>query len=582
MFNVKKEMENKSVYIYADCSIQFLKKGINNTSDILNYSGICFVDKSQECNINEIPVVQLEDIEKENSFVIIAQENVSNLKDTIEIIKKINKPYDHILNYCDAISVRILFTLGYPEYMDFFGNSISCKGIQRKGSVIVRRPKRTTCNNVVKLGTITSVEKFVISLYGSNALVDIGNSGFVEAKLDITTNGIVKIGDNNMFSHSILISQTDQHHIFDLTTHKRINSGKNVYIGNHIWVGRFAQILGGCVIADNCIIGANTVTSSKFREQCCVIAGNPGKVIRRNVLWTRDDQELDFATFDEASDKMGLVYLDDEHKSYFEEKSDIQNEPEKKPITINIWGSCMSRDIFRFGDAFDVGTYIGRCSFKSMLYPKYENGFEDKSDANHGWEKRMLDYDFKKESLNVLLNNKSDYLVIDLIDELFDLIKLRIKDQEYVVTYSQVMQRSSFRETFELKNEDIEMIRFPSFSTDELLSMIKQFADRIKEVYPVDRIIINEAYPSIYYIDKSGETRIFDKQRIIGAMENTKKLSFYYSVLEQELLGCHIIKKPSNIKADEQHSWGLATTHLENAFYEHAYDELCKITGISK
>lgn len=47
----------------------------------------------------------------------------------------------------------------------------------------------------------------------------------------------VKIGDDCMFSKGIQIRNNDNHHIFDLSTGKRINKNTDVIIGNQCGLG---------------------------------------------------------------------------------------------------------------------------------------------------------------------------------------------------------------------------------------------------------------------------------------------------------------------------------------------------------
>ena len=88
-----------------------------------------------------------------------------------------------------------------------------------------------------------------------------------------------------MFSSGIEIWTGDAHRIYDLDTGERINEEQDVIIGNHVWVGKDVHIHKGTVIPDGCVIGAHSFVAHKFEEPNTIIAGNPAKVIRRNIHW---------------------------------------------------------------------------------------------------------------------------------------------------------------------------------------------------------------------------------------------------------------------------------------------------------
>ncbi|GFI70811.1 polysialic acid O-acetyltransferase [Lachnospiraceae bacterium] len=74
---------------------------------------------------------------------------------------------------------------------------------------------------------------------------------------------------------------------------------------------------GGSGIPDNCIVGEGTVTTRRFEEPACIIAGCPGRIIRRDVLWARDDQRNDLQTYEECKDKKALDFLSREQWENF-------------------------------------------------------------------------------------------------------------------------------------------------------------------------------------------------------------------------------------------------------------------------
>lgn len=93
------------------------------------------------------------------------------------------------------------------------------------------------------------------------------------------------IGKNSLFSFGIWIRTADPHLIYDSKTRLRINKSKSVYIGDHVWIGQDALILKGTKIDSGSIIGAASVVSGKIIKNNRVYAGNPVKLVRRNIFW---------------------------------------------------------------------------------------------------------------------------------------------------------------------------------------------------------------------------------------------------------------------------------------------------------
>lgn len=96
----------------------------------------------------------------------------------------------------------------------------------------------------------------------------------------------IQIGNDCMFAHSTQIRSTDSHSIVDLEG-RRVNPAKDVIIGDHCWIGLQCIILKGTEIPPHCVVAAGAVCSKKFTETNCVIAGNPAKVVKREIDWDR-------------------------------------------------------------------------------------------------------------------------------------------------------------------------------------------------------------------------------------------------------------------------------------------------------
>jgi acetyltransferase-like isoleucine patch superfamily enzyme len=123
----------------------------------------------------------------------------------------------------------------------------------------------------------------------NNGCIDIGMHTTTEhnVNMQIAEDDMkIEVGNDCMFSSNISIWTQDWHKIYD-ENEERINNAKNVKIKNHVWIGYDSKILKGVIIGNNNIIGANTVVTKSYEEENVVIAGNPGKIVKRGINWKR-------------------------------------------------------------------------------------------------------------------------------------------------------------------------------------------------------------------------------------------------------------------------------------------------------
>lgn len=163
--------------------------------------------------------------------------------------------------------------------------------------------------NAINLGPDVHVTNLSIHIHGEGNRIEIeksvylfnicfweeGNKNQITVGKDSTFGGgqlsawegsVIRIGEDCMFSWNVNLFTSDTHPITDKMG-KRINFAKNIVIGNHVWVGANAVCLKGIIIPDNCVIGMCSVVTKAFNERCCSIAGNPAKIINREINWNR-------------------------------------------------------------------------------------------------------------------------------------------------------------------------------------------------------------------------------------------------------------------------------------------------------
>ncbi len=206
---------------------------------------------------------------------------------------------------------------GAPDYKDEYGNFIHSGGCQ----VVLGK---YVCNSTVIIDDSFKGEMRV-RLFGSggakvnigkkcktggtsrifvhdNGVLSIGNgvSFGDNTKISIMENNSITIGDDCMFSYDILLFSGDGHAIFDMETGKRTNfyldddPKGTITLGKHVWVGAGSFILNRAEIGDSCIIGAGSTFKGVLPEYC-IAAGNPARIVKRNVTWSRNANAKDIS-----------------------------------------------------------------------------------------------------------------------------------------------------------------------------------------------------------------------------------------------------------------------------------------------
>lgn len=105
--------------------------------------------------------------------------------------------------------------------------------------------------------------------------------------LSATERENIIIGDDCLFSYGICMRTADPHIVYDCVTKNRINLSKSILIGDHVWIGQNALILKGSKIGSGAIVGANSVVANKTIVSNSAVGGNPCKILRDNVFFSR-------------------------------------------------------------------------------------------------------------------------------------------------------------------------------------------------------------------------------------------------------------------------------------------------------
>lgn len=114
------------------------------------------------------------------------------------------------------------------------------------------------------------------------------NSTFEDVHLALTEpNSQITIGRDCMFAYDIDVRTGDSHSIISQESNERINYAEDITVGNHVWVAAHSIILKGSTIPDNSVIATGSVVTKKYSKQGIIIGGNPAKLIKDGITWSK-------------------------------------------------------------------------------------------------------------------------------------------------------------------------------------------------------------------------------------------------------------------------------------------------------
>lgn len=252
---------------------------------------------------------------------------------------------------------------------------------------------------------------------------------------------------------------------------------------------------------------------------------------------------------------------------------------------VNIHGSCVTRDAMEMliskNQDYSIEKYVSRNSLFSVLCDPLsldESEFTEKE--GKAFLKRMVLTDFRKDMFRSFSENRSDYLIIDLVDERFDLLSF-YGEEKRVITYSSNFAYSDILNSHSVYSRlGYTIIDTADFSDGLVRKAVNEYARRILEIYPSSRIIIHKAFLSGNYLGLDNKHHSFPDASLKDYSKINNKLSTMYGYLI-EALGVdeqNVISVP-DARAWEGNKWGLAPFHYTEDYYAQVCDRIVEITG---
>lgn len=95
------------------------------------------------------------------------------------------------------------------------------------------------------------------------------------------------IGNNCLIAEGFQIWGSDGHAIFNKDTNELLNRVKRpIIIADNCWFGFACTVLKHTHISSHTVIGSHSLVTGTFNESNIIIAGNPAKIIKRNIDWS--------------------------------------------------------------------------------------------------------------------------------------------------------------------------------------------------------------------------------------------------------------------------------------------------------
>jgi hypothetical protein len=231
-------------------------------------------------------------------------------------------------------------------------------------------------------------------------------------------------------------------------------------------------------------------------------------------------------------------------------------------VKVDIYGSCVTRDAFEVESDFTINQYFARSSIISQ-YSKPLNIKQDEINLPSNFQRRMVYYDLQKIVKRYLQNPATEYLIIDLIDERMNLIKV---DEDSYVTRSKEFLNANIK----FKNSSV--LYRQNLPENLWFKKAALFIEDIKKKFDVQKVILHKALWQEKYKTITGEIKAFENIEEISM--NNQLLKMYYDFIETNIEGIRVIDLNEQFISDESHRWGKSPFHYEKAYYEAFMKEL--------
>ena len=225
----------------------------------------------------------------------------------------------------------------------------------------------------------------------------------------------------------------------------------------------------------------------------------------------------------------------------------------------------------------DMQYFLDKQNIACAMYPPPFNRAEvEDIKAEELWDKtrlRTLKQSLNKDTIDLLLNSRAEWIVMDLFDMQTD---FAVYNNTLFSTCAHEFMNTRLCQ----KNAaDISVANFMLLPTWIYYGMVDLFFEKIMQKYDSDHIILNCFRANNYYLSKNGRIEVIpDKFR--NPFQANSKYNPQLSELENYIINKYnpyVIDISKYFMGDENHWSNLNGAHFEKEFYRESFDIICSI-----
>ncbi|WP_297693299.1 DUF6270 domain-containing protein [Phenylobacterium sp.] len=246
---------------------------------------------------------------------------------------------------------------------------------------------------------------------------------------------------------------------------------------------------------------------------------------------------------------------------------------------VAIIGSCVTRDVWNLAgfedDARADLLYVSRTGIASLVAQPVTGldlPEEPPGDLTR-WEYRMVCDDLLKRGLENLADYQPTHLIIDFIDERFDLLRRG----KIVATLSWELHRAGLDTASALARLS-PLRRTDDRAFDLWRAGLADFARFLGARLPETRLIFHDARWALEHLDEGGGRAPFDPDRVlwpglpVNIHDQNRLLAIYAQEVRRVLPQAFLVRAPAELAVgDVGHRWGLSPFHYAQPYYRYVW-----------